>query len=357
MIARGECGAINPLLLDCLSDISDQVEKVFLNRGQVLSQQQELRNISQVISQHQELSASHRTLQLLEHERVKYNFFAAMSQEIQFEYTILPPMVTLNTWGAERLGVSEVIIDPCRNSGSQLFRKEDWADFAKNLRCTTPEQPLIVQQVKLMFQGEHRWFQVTARTIWSNDEPAQYTGVIGKMVDVQESRSRIESLQQMANHDSLTGLLNLSSARKCIEELLAQDTRKNYALAVFDLDWFKQANDTYGHSFGNEVLIWVAEKVRQSVRTGDVVARFGGDEFLIFLEYSQDIDFTISRIFRNLSGINYKGFLISSSMGVAQSSVAGIDFDALFRAADTALYEAKNAGRGTFSIYKPIETQ
>ena len=189
------------------------------------------------MSQHRELSASHRTLQLLEHERMKYSFFAAMSQEIQFEYTLLPPMVTLNTWGAERLGVSEVIMDPYHDPQNQFFRMEDWSDFAKNLRCTTPENPLITQEVRLMFHGEQRWFRVIARAIWSSDEPPQYTGVIGKVVDVQETKTRMESLQRMASHDSLTGLLNLSSARKRIEERLEQFAAQGWAERTAEGRW------------------------------------------------------------------------------------------------------------------------
>jgi len=352
MIVNGECGAFSPLMMECLLDVSDQIEKEFVNGGgQVQAQQRELQSISQAMSQHRELSASHRTLQLLEHERMKYNFFAAMSQEIQFEYTLLPPMVTLNTWGAEKLGVSEVIMDPHHDPKNRCFRAEDWSDFAKNLRCTTPEHPLITQEVKLMFQGEPRWFRVIARAIWSSDEPPQYIGVIGKVVDVQESKVKMESLQRMASHDSLTDLLNLSSARKRIEEQIQAAPDAEYALAVFDLDKFKQANDNFGHSFGNEVLIRVSEKLRQSVRSGDIVARYGGDEFLIFLEYSQDLYSVIDRIFHCLSGEDYKGFLISASMGVAQSSMVGTDFNALFHAADMALYAVKNDGRGMFRIY------
>ena len=351
MIVGGECGQFNPLMLECLEECADEIRQELAAGGEQRRSQRDIQNVARELHRHKELTASERSLELLEHERMKYNFFAAMSQEIQFEYTLLPPMVTLNTWGAEKLGVSEVIMDPHHDPKNRCFRAEDWSDFAKNLRCTTPEHPLITQEVKLMFQGEPRWFRVIARAIWSSDEPPQYTGVIGKVVDVQESKVKMESLQRMASHDSLTDLLNLSSARKRIEEQIQAAPDAEYALAVFDLDKFKQANDNFGHSFGNEVLIRVSEKLRQSVRSGDIVARYGGDEFLIFLEYSQDLYSVIDRIFHCLSGEDYKGFLISASMGVAQSSMVGTDFNALFHAADMALYAVKNDGRGMFRIY------
>ena len=107
MITNNECGTFNPLLLECLLEEADTLQEE-LNGGQAHvreSQKHVLDNMADKFSQHAELSASNRTLQLLEHERMKYSFFAAMSKEIQFEYTISPSMVSFNTWGAKALGV------------------------------------------------------------------------------------------------------------------------------------------------------------------------------------------------------------------------------------------------------------
>lgn len=123
-----------------------------------------------------------------------------------------------------------------------------------------------------------------------------------------------------------------------------------FALAIIDLDHFKSANDNYGHMFGDQVLVYMAEQLRKSIRGGDIAARVGGDEFLLFLEYKDEPDTAIQRIFRSLMG-KYGDFQISVSMGVVCTETSGTDYDILFHAADQALYSVKRAGRGQYRFY------
>ena len=117
-------------------------------------------------------------------------------------------------------------------------------------------------------------------------------------------------------------------------------------------DYFKSANDTYGHMFGDEVLKFLAERMRHSIRGGDIAARVGGDEFLIFLEYKDDLEGAIEGIYSRVSGGVYKDFAISVSMGVASTQEAGCDYDSLFRCADQALYVVKHSGeKGHYNYY------
>ena len=138
-----------------------------------------------------------------------------------------------------------------------------------------------------------------------------------------------------------------------------------FALAIFDLDDFKAANDTFGHQFGDEVLVQTAKRLRRSIRSNDIAARVGGDEYLLFLEYTSELEPTIRRIFSALCG-KYGDFTVSVSLGVALTETLGADYDALFQAADKALYTVKRSGRGgycfydegmqdTFSVISPIE--
>ena len=119
---------------------------------------------------------------------------------------------------------------------------------------------------------------------------------------------------------------------------------------LFDLDYFKHANDLYGHMFGDQVLREAVHKVRKSVRNSDIVARIGGDEFLIFLEYKADIDPVAERIFQSIGGM-YQDFHIRASMGVALSPVHATEYELLFHYADQALYAAKHKGRNCYCIY------
>ncbi len=352
MILRGECGTFNPLLLDCLQENALNIAKALQASGEVQTKEKSLQNIVREMSQHYELNASNRTLQLLEHERMKYSFFAAMSQEIQFEYTLSPDMLSLNSWGAERLGMDEIIMDPLHNKKVRgHLGEEEWEKLTQLIHAAGPESPISKYECKLFFGGELRWYRITCQSIWSNEDEREYMGVIGKAVDIHSSRTDRENLERMASYDMLTDLLNAASAKKQIEERLRSGSDSQFAMAIFDLDHFKSANDTYGHIFGNRVLAHVAERLRSSVRGGDIAARIGGDEFLIFLEYTHDLEPIIQRIFSSLSGEDYRGFPISASMGVARAEAVGCEYGALFQAADQALYAVKQGGRGHYRFY------
>ncbi len=351
MILDGKCGTFNPLLLECLQENSEVIRSGLTADSQAQRDQREMRNIAQEMHRHEELAASERTLQLLEHERMKYSFFAAMTQEIQFEYTASPAMVTISAWGAEKLGLGETVMDPLHNESALALMDPEWIQGLSNaLHSTCPDQPVVTYDCQLNLNGEKRWFRIVARATWSADEPARYTGAIGKSVDIHDSRMKLHALEQMASHDTLTGLLNHAYAKKRILERIESRPTASFALAIFDLDHFKSANDTYGHSFGDHVLSYVAEKLRQSIRGGDIAARVGGDEFLIFLEYKGDLELVVSRIFESLCG-TYEDFSISVSMGIAPTATAGCDYDVLFHSADQALYTVKRGGRGQYRFY------
>ena len=352
MILDGQCGAFNPLLIECLQELAPDLP-AHLNGSNTFVQRnrREMRNVAREIHRHEELTASERTLQLLEHERMKYSFFADMSKEIQFEYTVSPPMVTLSHWGAEHLGLDEIIMDPLHQPDAQgIIDPADLHGFADILRTTSPDLPVIKYDCKLNYKGNWRWTQIVARAIWSSDEPPRYTGAIGKAIDIHDSRMKLASLERQASHDALTGLLNHAYAKKRILERIKSRPNALYALAIFDLDHFKSANDTYGHSFGDQVLVHLAEKLRQSIRGGDIAARAGGDEFLIFLEYKDEVEAVISRIFQSLGG-QFEQFPLSVSMGVALTETVSSEYDDLFHAADAALYTVKRGGRGHYRFY------
>ena len=351
MILGNQCGNFNPLLMEILQEVAAELPEQLQTRDESRTAQLEMRSVAQEMRRHEELTASERTLQLLEHERIKYSFFADMSKEIQFEYTVSPPMITLSPWGADHLGLEEIIMDPLHQPEAKaVIDPFDLKSFTDVLRSTSPDLPVVTYDCKLNYKGKWRWTQIVARAIWSNDEPPRYTGAIGKAVDIHDSRMKLNALERMASHDALTGLLNHAYAKKRILERIEARPAASYALVIFDLDHFKAANDTYGHSFGDQVLVHLAEKLRQCIRGGDIAARAGGDEFLIFLEYKDEVETVISRIFQSLGG-QFEQFPLSISMGVALTERVTGGYDVLFHAADAALYTVKRGGRGHYRFY------
>ena len=352
MILGGECGAFNPLLLEILQECAPMLPDRLRGGEQGTTLEMEMRSAAQEMHRFEELSASERTLQLLEHERMKYSFFAAMSQEVQFEYTADPPMVVLNGWGAEYLGLKETVMDPMNDPVVRAQLGEvNYLSLLRILHSATPAQPMVRYECQLQLGDEPRWCRIIARTIWSGDEPPRCTGIIGKAVDIHDSQMKLAALERAASHDTLTGLLNHASAKKRIVSRLEDERDGQFALVIFDLDYFKHANDTYGHSFGDEVLKFLANKIHASIRGADIAARVGGDEFLLFLAYRGSLEPIISRIFNSISGSMYENFPISLSMGVARTEVVGTEYDALFHAADQSLYQAKRSGRGRYCFY------
>ena len=353
MIVGGECGQFNPLVLECLKECEDEIREELTSDGEQRRSQREIQNVARELHKHKELNASERTLELLEHERMKYSFFASLTKEIQFEYTITPPTLVLNSWGSEKLNLPEALLDPYQSSEALAIIDSDvQARLADALHSTTPGNPVVQCDCKLNIQGEERWHRIVARASWSSEEPPRYTGCIGKAMDIHNSRLELESLERQASHDALTGLVNRAYAQKRIIERLEDRPAGRYAMAILDLDYFKSANDTYGHMFGDEVLKFLAERLRHSIRGGDIAARVGGDEFLIFLEYKDDLESAIEGIYSRVNGGVYKDFTISVSMGVASNQEAGSEYDGLFRCADQALYVVKHSGnKGRYNYY------
>ncbi|MCI8550702.1 MAG: diguanylate cyclase [Lachnospiraceae bacterium] len=353
MILNGECGTFNPLLMECLKDVSNTLKEEFnavsLERD---STQNAILDSVEQIMERGGLDISERTLRLLEHERTKYRFFSEMSQEIQFEYRAMPEMMILSEWGAQQLDMPETILDPRKEDfGQKVFSEEDFTDLLDSLKATTPKDPLVEKNYILNIQGQEHWSRVIARSMWGNEELMEYVGAIGKIVDIHDDMERLNRLELMAAHDSLTGLFNHAEAKKRIAPLLIGDGEKHYMLMLFDLDRFKQANDNYGHLFGDEVLRHVAETIKDSIRSADIAVRTGGDEFMIFMAYKTDMEPQVKRVFSQLTS-EYRGFPVRVSMGIACAEDCDGSYDTLFHMADTALYAAKRGGRGTYKFYE-----
>ncbi len=355
MILNGECGAFNPLLLECLMDVSDVLKKEMTMMSLTSNSNHQLINTVDMMLERGDLDISERTLRLLEHERTKSQFYADMSQEIQFEYTEVPEMLILSEWGARYLDMPETIINPRASAFAKgVFAAGDFDRLLEKLKGTTPAAPVIEENYLLTIHGHERWSKVITRSMWNDGETPEYTGFIGKIVDIHEQREKMDRLEMVAAHDSLTGLLNHKTFKQRVSELIDFEGEKKYILVFFDLDNFKQANDTYGHLFGDEVLKCVADILRHSTRSSDILARMGGDEFLLFMEYKTTIEPQVKRIFTALTTAVYQDFKISVSMGVARVGTSR-DYDEIFHKADEASYEAKRSGKGSYCIYDQIE--
>ena len=162
-------------------------------------------------------------------------------------------------------------------------------------------------------------------------------------------------LQKLAETDGLTGLLNQRRATQDLNRLirLADRQKKPLCFAILDLDHFKQINDRHGHEMGDVVLKCLGDLLKQTFRKEDVLARWGGEEFIVALYDTtaerglERLEYLLERWRRqNFTDAQNQRFSASFSAGIAVFPEDGNDWQSLFRAADVTLYQAKSGGRG-----------
>lgn len=207
------------------------------------------------------------------------------------------------------------------------------------------------------YTGEYCWFECQYKYIMSNSGCPRM--VVGKLTDITAQLDREELLKEQAQRDVLTGAYNKAGERM-IKELLLESTKGSFFM--LDLDNFKYINDTYGHSAGDKILSVTAEVLRDIFRSNDIVARIGGDEFVIFAphlvqeEQIREKIFYILTTLRNMKLDETPEYRISVSIGVAIAPRDGITYRELYAAADKAMYSVKQDVKGSFSFYEEFES-
>lgn len=192
--------------------------------------------------------------------------------------------------------------------------------------------------------GNTRWTSITVDTV--TDDNGQPVYAIGYCKDVHDEKKELYRLRNIAQTDELTGLRNRIGGIFKIQQRMEENRDSTFFLAVLDLDKFKNANDLFGHSFGDLVLKNVAERMRQHVDHDTICCRTGGDEFVFFRECENLAD-ARTRLTELRNGIDHTinqdniEFNVKCSIGFAMFSTQGTEFDELFNKADMAMYHAK----------------
>ena len=187
MILNGECGAFNPLLLECLSDIADRIQEELEINSLSRFSEKEIHNIVEQMLSYKELAASNRTLSILEEERMRFQLFSSRAYEIQFEYTVGPSMITVSDRGAEQFGIPRLIVNPSENKELlSLISRETLCRLDRMLRKTTAECPVVECEAEVTFGGEKHMSRIICQALWTHGEKDESSGAIGKIVGVHE---------------------------------------------------------------------------------------------------------------------------------------------------------------------------
>jgi diguanylate cyclase (GGDEF)-like protein len=218
---------------------------------------------------------------------------------------------------------------------------------------------MVPIQVDNTFWGYISLAECCAPRPWTPTEEAMLVTMSTSISGAIQRNATEEFIRYQANHDLLTGLPNRSlfSDRLEMAIALAQRNQAHLAVMFLDLDRFKSINDTLGHSIGDQLLQGVAQRLKNTLRQEDTFARWGGDEFIILLPHLSDpteAGLTAERMlaeFEQPFYIDSHELYISPSIGIAVFPGDGDDRETLVKHADTALYQAKQAGRNNFQFF------
>ena len=241
---------------------------------------------------------------------------------------------------------------------TDLIHENDRADFFRLLERCQREDGWVENTLRFyLAQGRYGWLEMHLH----RDGSDAGSVISGTMINIAEWKNEVNRWKEKATRDALTGLYNREYFEHTVQSQLEQKIYSSAALMFIDVDDFKRVNDTFGHMFGDDVLCYVAKQILSVFRHTDVVARYGGDEFVVFAPSIQK-DILEDRLKRLCGAFKfpYRGeqveYKVSVTIGAAMYPNDGVGYDALLEHADCALYEAKERGKDQFVLYEPHMT-
>ena len=204
--------------------------------------------------------------------------------------------------------------------------------------------------------GSHYfWMRIDAHIFYMPEDHSIHMFTYRKNID--EEKRRELQIEKKAQVDEMTGFLSKKTTERLIDEQLLETPDKQFGFFIFDIDNFKQANDQFGHAFGDACIKEFTRIIKTSFRETDLLGRLGGDEFAAFIPVSSEdwVEEKATELSQSLHTVYSDGansWEMSASIGIALTSTSIHSFDTLYKSADSALYEAKKRGKNSYTIYK-----
>lgn len=288
----------------------------------------------------------------------RYQIIINQTNDIIFEANLENDEIKYSSNWEKKFGYTPVSHDSLKTieRASHLYPKDvqPFIDLAKSIVNGLPYGEIDVRIANI--EGRYIWcrFRMTAQF----NNQGQPIRVVGLIMDIDDEKRRTQELTQRAQQDSLTKLFNKDTAVTKIQNIIkTMQEFEYYALMMLDLDDFKFINDSYGHMFGDVIISQAAQLLKNIFQDTDIVSRFGGDEFLIFIPYNGDDMFLqekADRIIKNLLQVHLQDnhqLVLTCSIGISRFPADGKSFQDLFKACDLALYYAKRKGKNQYAYY------
>lgn len=305
-----------------------------------------------VSSVKQELFQTQKTLD-------QHKIILSQTENVLFEWDLKTSDITYSENWTEMFGYDPLPRDLLTNIYTDShFHPEDIKPLLDKLHAMEDGVDYQVCEVRIAkADGRYLWCRIRATAV--REDSGALDKIVGIIINIDEEKRSAQILLDRAERDALTKLLNKNAARQQAETYLSASAQSHRCCALFiiDLDNFKYINDRYGHMFGDAVLAQVAKEIKRLFRAQDIVARIGGDEFLVLMRGIANRNLVSSRCermveaFHNILRTQLRGDQLSCSVGVALYPQHGSSYSELFRRADQALYLAKDQGKNGYAIY------
>lgn len=343
--------------------LKNRMEKLKDSRQKILSSYEELESAyEELIAMEEEVTHQYDELienqQVLQETEEKYRLIVEGSNENIWDFNKRTGFMLFSRT-KEMLGYSEEEIEDSLEGWQSLVHPEDLLTVRKaEEQHITGQVPYYYCEYRLKSKaGEYRWIQSRGKV--ALDGEANPTRMAGSHLDVTEQKRMMMEMYDMAFYDSLTRLGNRSLFYDHLKKILLshQRRKKQFALLIVDLDNFKRINDTRGHLVGDEMLKQVANRFSEITRTGEMLARSGGDEFFILkpgTKSIEEIEMLASEILKTFEKpftIEESEFFMSASVGIALYPDDADDRDTLIQHADVAMNEAKAGGKNKYRFF------
>lgn len=290
-----------------------------------------------------------RSIHLIE-ERMsneRFKIVSRQTKDIIFEYDCLKKKVFFSENAGILLSYTE---------HDDLFRfvhSKDHDVLWKMVKDIQKQKVASHTQIRIFTKKEvYEWYEISAEPIIN--KKGEIIRLIGILQNVDGQKKEIESLIKKSQKDLLTNLYNKISAQNAIEKTLNDSVRdKKHAFYFIDIDDFKNINDTYGHDTGDKVIVKIAGKIKETFNKGDIMGRFGGDEFVVLAKDLPDYE-EAENMAEHLCKIVHEDneYPLSVSVGVSVYPKDGTDYEMLAKKADSALYMAKKRGKNQYYLKK-----